>query len=326
MFESHPIFKPIASHPSCHCATIIETPAGDLLAAWYAGAYERARDQAIFWSRLARGASNWSVPEILVDTPDRADGQPLFFYDTEGRLWFLWVTIEGEGWTEASIKYQVSGDDGQTWGPVCFLRKEWEWMARNKPIVLGNGEILLPLYDERRWSSLFLISGDAGKTWDLASEVITEPGNIQATVIQRADDSLYCLMRTGGQGGWLWQTTSFDRGWSWSPAEPGPFPNPNAAIDMVRLHSGHLVLAFNNTPHGRTPLNVALSLDEGRSWPFVRTLEDGPGEYSYPAIIQARDGLIHLVYTYRRETIQHTVFDETWFDAGGGECAGKAAA
>lgn len=316
MFQCRPIFEPLASHPSCHCATIVETSGGELLAAWYAGAYEKARDQAIFWARKPRHADPWTAPKVLIDTPGLADGQPLFFYDPRGRLWFLWATIEGKGWTEASLRYMLSLDDGQTWEAMRFLRREWGRLNRNKPLVMDNGEILLPLYDERAWHSVLLVSPDAGETWQKASEIVTSPGNIQATVVQRDDGSLYCLMRTGGKGGQLWQAVSRDRGRNWSPATPGPFPNPNSGIDMVRLQSGRVVLAFNNTKQGRTPLNVALSLDEGRTWPIIRTLEGGAGEYSYPAIIQAHNGLIHLVYTYQRKTIQHAVFDEAWLLEG----------
>lgn len=313
MFESQPIFAPLPTHPSCHCATIVETPCGDLLAAWYAGAYETAPDQAIFCARRSLGATSWTPPEVLLDTPGHADGQPLLFVDPRGRLWFLWVTIEGPGrWNDASIMGRFSTDDGHTWSEMRYLRREWGWMIRNKPIILDTGEILLPLYDERQWHTVMGISADAGESWEFGGEIITHPGNIQATVIQRADGTLLALMRTGGTRGHLWQATSTDRGRSWSRAVRGPFPNPNSGIDMVRLANGHLVLAFNNTPQGRTPLNVALSTDEGRTWPVVRALETSLGEYSYPAIIQARDGMIHLVYTWRRETIRHVAFDEAW--------------
>jgi predicted neuraminidase len=93
------------------------------------------------------------------------------------------------------------------------------------------------------------------------------------------------------------------------------FPNPNSGIDLIRLRNGHLVLAFNDSPRCRTPLRIALSQDEGCTWACVRTLEDGDGEFSYPALLQTRDGLVHCVYTYRRETIRHAQFSEQWLMA-----------
>ena len=85
-------------------------------------------------------------------------------------------------------------------------------------------------------------------------------------------------------------------------------PNPNSGIDAVTLQDGRQLLVFNNTPRGRTPLNVALSRD-GVEWKVVLTLEDQPGEYSYPAVIQAADGRVHITYTYRRQSIKHVVLD-----------------
>jgi len=57
---------------------------------------------------------------------------------------------------------------------------------------------------------------------------------------------------------------------------------------------------------------VALSEDNSLTWPRQRLLESGPGEFSYPAIIQTSDGLLHVVYNYRRTTIQHAVLDMEW--------------
>ncbi len=81
---------------------------------------------------------------------------------------------------------------------------------------------------------------------------------------------------------------------------------------MVKLKSGKLVLAFNNTSIARSPLNIAISDDEGENW-LIKTVENRPGEYSYPAVIQTSDGLIHLVYTNRRVNIKHITFSEDWF-------------
>ena len=89
-------------------------------------------------------------------------------------------------------------------------------------------------------------------------------------------------------------------------------PNPNCGVDMVRLHSGNIALVYNDTPRGRTPLTVALSTDEGKTWGYKRDLETEEGEYSYPAVIQTRDGGIHITYTYRRISIMHVEIDEAW--------------
>ena len=81
---------------------------------------------------------------------------------------------------------------------------------------------------------------------------------------------------------------------------------------MARLHNGNIALVYNDTRRGRTPLTVALSIDEGETWGYKQHLEIEEGEYSYPAIIQAHDGGIHITYTYRRISIMHVEVDEAW--------------
>src|SRR5262249_29525636 len=64
----------------------------------------------------------------------------------------------------------------------------------------------------------------------------------------------------------------------------------------------------NHTARGRAPLNVAISRD-GATWEAALALESEPGEYSYPAVIQATDGLVHITYTWKRQRIRHVVVD-----------------
>lgn len=311
-FRAELIFPPQTDRPSCHASTIAELANGDLLCAWYAGQREGAPDVAILAARLPAGSGQWTQRRVIVDTPGQPEGNPVLFQAPNAPLWLFYVTIEGRSWNDCPIKVRSSEDAGHTWGPERILRRQHGWMTRNKPLLLDNGDLVLPLYDERIWASLFGISRDSGESWQFSRRLVTAPGNIQPSLVQLADGSLLALMRTGAQGGRLWQSCSLDRGRTWEqPAQTG-LPNPNSAADMVRLPSGNLVLAFNNTAVGRTPLSVALSRDEGRTWPTVRDLEAGPGEYSYPAIIVASDGLIHLTYTYRRESIKHVAFDEAW--------------
>ena len=85
-------------------------------------------------------------------------------------------------------------------------------------------------------------------------------------------------------------------------------PNPNSGIDAVTLADGRHLLVYNHTPAGRSPLNVAVSSD-GKEWQMAVTLESEPGEYSYPAIIQTRDGRVHITYTWKRQRIKHVVLD-----------------
>jgi predicted neuraminidase len=130
------------------------------------------------------------------------------------------------------------------------------------------------------------------------------------------DGRLLAFLRTGGPGGSIWRTTSGDSGISWAPPEPTALPNPNAGLDLLRLASGALVLAFDNSRRRRTPLCIALSDDDGRTWPHLQTLEHDDGEFSYPTLIEHPRGRIHGVYTWRRQTIRHFECDEAWLRAG----------
>jgi predicted neuraminidase len=316
-FRSELIFEPdsLAAYPSCHASTIVELPDGELLAAWFAGSREGANDVTELGSRLAPGARVWSKPQIIVDTPGKPDGNPVLHLDRKGRVWIFYVTKENDRrpqWAQCPLKCRVSTDGGRTFGPERMLHQELGWMDRNKPIYLANGYLLLPIYDERDWTSLMFISPDDGATWFPSQRNVGTGGNIQPTVVQLSDGSLLALMRTGSNHHRLWKSVSHDDGRTWTPPEETELPNPNSACDLVRLSNGHLVLAFNDSTMGRTPLTVALSTDEGRSWPRRRNLETARGEYFYPAIIRTRDGMIHVTYTYQRRSIKHAEFNEAW--------------
>jgi predicted neuraminidase len=116
-------------------------------------------------------------------------------------------------------------------------------------------------------------------------------------------------MRSFGDIGRICAASSDDGGRTWSAAKPTALPNPNAGIDAVRMSDGTIALAYNNSTTARTPLSVAFSRDNGDSWSAPLVIEDQPGEYSYPAIIQTRDGLLHVTYSWKRERIKHVIID-----------------
>jgi predicted neuraminidase len=127
------------------------------------------------------------------------------------------------------------------------------------------------------------------------------------------DGRILMLLRVPYLEGRVERSYSSDGGETWTdPGEPTDLPNPNSGTDGATLQSGNLAFVYNPVPKGRTPLSVALSEDDGATWPHLKHLETDPGEYSYPAIFQAKDGTIHVTYTHLRTGIQHAEFDEEW--------------
>jgi len=339
------LIRPLREYPHCHAPSICELPDGDLLLAFYAGEYEGAPDQVILGTRYDRSAGRWSEPEIWVHVFRRATVNPRVFVGPDGVVWLVAPVNYGEHWCSGGtyLFLKRSSDGGHTWTDLELLVERKGLLGKNKPLVEGDF-VLLPVEWEATWSATFLRSEDGGRTWEIVGDLGRAAGAhlIQPTVVRLPDGRLLAYMRS--QEGRIFSSYSTDDGRSWSVPEPTSLPNPNSGIDMVRLRSDNLVLVYNPTeplprseklhpawprvmPTGfevwgpRTPLVAAFSEDGGRTWPRRLVLEDEDGEYSYPAVIQARDGTIHVVYTYRREAIKHVMLSEDGFLG----CAGKEA-
>ena len=319
-YSSELIFENIPGAPVHHASSITEAANGDLLVTWYGGSYESADDEALFMARRKKGSRNWEAPRLLLRNPAAPVGNAVVFNDQRGRIWIVWGRMEARqpllahtGWERTRLLYRISEDHGATWSEdKVFPMDTTGWLPRNLPIQLATGELVLPLSDERdnRDLSFFVITKDAGATWVRSANVPnSQSQGEQPTVAQRRDGSLLAFLRTGPR---LLQTESFDRGMTWSPAKQTELKNPDAAISLRALRNGNLILAWNNQERGRSPLHIARSIDSGKTWSSPLMLESNPGEYSYPSVFQSSDGLIHVIYTYRRYTIKHVVFNEDW--------------
>ncbi len=200
------------------------------------------------------------------------------------------------------------------------------WMTRAHPLELASGRILVPLYSDGYSFSLIAITDDGGKTWS-TSEPLVGGGNIQPTLAQRKDGTLVAYMRDNGPPPKrLHVSESKDQGVTWSPVEDSDIPNPGTGSEVTVLKDGTWALVNNDLEKGRNLLVLRLSDDEGRTWKWKRTLEldekNTPrSSFHYPSIIQAKDGALHVTYTYSmnhipkgepREAIKHARFNLEW--------------
>lgn len=297
-----------APFPSCHASTIEETKGG-LVAAWFGGTDEGEPDVGIWLARHENG--QWTAP-VEVANGVQTDGKrhpcwnPVLFQPKEGPLMLFYkVGPSPSRWWGMLM---TSTDQGKTWSKPTRLPEDILGPIRSKPVQLADGTILCGSSTEHAgWKIHFERTRDLGKTWT-RTQANSDPKEfeaIQPTILLHKD-RLQALCRS--RQGRITEVWSEDDGLTWSPMKATVLPNPSAGVDAVTLRDGRHLLVYNHTARGRSPLNVAISSD-GKEWQPLVTLESEPGEYSYPAAIQTRDGLVHITYTWKRQRIKHVVLD-----------------
>ncbi len=301
--------------PSCHATTIVEAKDGTLVAAWFAGEAEGKPDVAIWSARHVDG--QWSAPVKLAEGT-QPDGRrfpcwnPVLFQPKEGPLQLYYKV--GPNPVEWWGVLRLSQDNGRTWGEPRRLPDGILGPIKNKPVQLADGTILSGSSAEGlkagpSWQIHFERSRDHGVTWEkLAVEQGPgSPAAIQPSILFLKDGGLLSVGRT--RDAKVFSTISRDQGSTWSKVGLTDLPNPNSGTDAVTLKDGRHLLIYNHTTKGRSPLNLAVSKD-GLAWEAAFVLEDEPkAEFSYPAIIQSADGLVHVTYTWKRKLAKHLVID-----------------
>lgn len=333
-----------APFPSCHASSIEETEQG-LVATWFGGTHEKHPDVGIWISRLdhkphsesteskdSRVSDRWTTP-IEVANGKQAGPQdtqlptwnPVLFQPKTGpapRPLYLFYKVgpSPETWWGMMTS---SLDHGVTWSTPIRLPNGILGPIKNKPEELHDGSWLCPSSTETeeepsKWTVHFELTSDRGKTWTRVPGLDQKPLNdgvsiqaIQPTLLQLGPQNWLAIGRSRQDK--IFETQSLDDGKSWTPLRLGKLPNNNSGLDALTLRDGTHLLVYNHvsgTPGQwggkRTPLNVAKSKD-GREWTPWLVLEDTPGEFSYPAMIESADGLVHITYTWNRKKIKHVV-------------------
>jgi predicted neuraminidase len=314
-----------APFPQCHASTIAETKAG-LVAAWFGGTREKHPDVGIWVSRHVRGS--WTPPVEV------ANGVQFHFTTGETNRHPCWNPVLFQAARGPLLLFYKAGPTPQTWWGMLTMShdhgKTWDTPRRlpegilgpikNKPVQLADGSILAPTsYEDPQtdaWTVHFERTTDLGRTWTRTPALNDGKAisAIQPSVLFFGPRHLVAIGRSRQNK--IFEIESTDGGRTWGAMRLGTLPNPNSGTDALTLKDGRHLIVYNHVPGEpgkwggkRSPLNVAVSMD-GRTWQAALVLEDEPGrEFSYPAVIQAKDGLVHVTYTWKRQRVKHAVID-----------------
>lgn len=303
-----------APFPSCHASTIAKTPSG-LIAAWFGGTHEKHEDVEIWISREQHG--KWTAPVSVATGVQNANKRfpcwnPVLFQYPGGPLMLFYkVGPDPQSWWG---EMKTSTDEGKTWTQAIRLPEGILGPVKNKPVLMSDGRLICPSSTENktdgRWQAHLEVTTDMGKSW-----TSTGPLNdgkefhlIQPSLLfYPGKQQLLCRSQENRIVS-LWST---DDARTWSKPEKTDLLNPNSGTDAVTLSNGWQLLVYNPTTKTknswggtRSPLNVAMSKD-GYSWKDVLVLENTPGEFSYPAVIESKDGTVHITYTWNRKKIKY---------------------
>jgi hypothetical protein len=297
-----------------HAPSVTLLPDGRLLTAWFSGPFEASVHQVILGSYSTDGGKTWDKAEVLQDFPRRSDFDPAFLADGK-RTWFFFsagrwnrypfVRDEKEhvGVNSWKTYARTSDDSGKTWSePVLIAKKN---NCRSNGIKLSTGELILPVQDVGSKSAGVLRSADGGKTWKRHGSVSTSTVAAEPSVAELKSGALRMVLRT--RDGFLWQSTSRDRGKTWSKAEKTGMRASYASHNLFRLADGRLALTHNDCPTPlRTLLTLRLSTEDGGHWgkPLALARAEAPGkddpvwsrQVTYPSVAQLPDGTLVVVW------------------------------
>lgn len=319
-----------------HCPSIAALSDGRLACCWYAGSREGGRDVGIWMAEsdpagLAGDAIAWGAPRVLVDRQTATReldrfidkvGNPIIFTDADGRLWLVYVSIAVGGWSGSSLNARCSPDGGATWGRSHRLTVSPFFniseLVRAAPVLLESGEIGLPVYHEciGKFPEMLWLRPEGDRLTAAKSRMAGGRSLLQPAVVPLEARRAVAFLRNHSRRHRLVSQQTADGGHTWSEPVETALPNPDASVAAIRLSGGEVLVAFNNSPHGRDNLSLAVSPDGLHDWRLIATLDDEPDQkFAYPFLTRDSAGLVHLVYSWKMKRIRHVAMNEAWLRA-----------
>jgi predicted neuraminidase len=308
-----------------HVASVIERPDHRLVALWYGGSYEHARDNTVYLSELHDGS--WQQPRAIMTAdeiehsllrPIKCLGNPLLLSESDGSLRLLFVTIAMGKWSGSQLNTCLSRDNGHTWStvhrltlsPLCNFAE----LVRNRPVKTESGWCF-PAYQEflGKFPELLWLSGQDDLVHYEKSRIAGGCATLQPSLLPLDKNRALVLLRDFSKTKRIFLARTEDGGAQWSRPLPTTLPNPDSGISGLLLQDGRLLVSYNDETFGRSNLSLALSNDAGHSWKKIADLEnDNDKSFSYPYLMQSSDGVIQLAYSWDGEKIKLLSFNQAW--------------
>lgn len=339
-------FIPSLPDSTVHAPALIELNNGDLFCVCFSGSFEGNTDICIAGSRFSKENNIWlPLRQLTFDNMHSEQNPSLVrFQDDAIGLVYTSQDARKEGKENmqftAVIKMQISLDECLTWDTSRIVISEKGTFCRQGIKILSSGRWILGVwncFDDNTsnasdYSGVY-ISDDNGLSWRF-SEIPSSRGKVHANIIELGNGKLLSFFRSR-QADFIYKSVSYDYGTTWSPVKATSLPNNNSSISAVLLKSGSIAIAYNHSscpdpanpsasvwPGLRCPVAVALSEDEGETWPYIRIIEPGEGyigrynrvnnsQYEYPFILQDSNDMLNIVFAYKnRKCIKHIRLSE----------------
>lgn len=313
--------SPPGMFPANHGSSIVELPSGELMTCWYAGTAEKAKDVQVQCSRKTGDAETWEPPQVAVARGERMPKTPFkyrslgnaaLYLDSENILWLFYTPIMFfDGWSAAHVDYKTSTDFGKTWSKAKTFRGFFGNLAKNKPIKLDDSHFMVPLYHELITHTGYscIVKHEGGKIDSKRCLHIPGSKQIQPSLVITDAGELLSYMRMNKHTNIEVKEFNFKTK-RWKKTGATNLPNPDAGIDAIN-YEGMVLMVYNDSSESRNVMSLAYSTD-GKNFTKIWDFEKGV-DCSYPAIIKASDGKVHVTYTYDfRGAIKHITFNSEW--------------